>query len=217
MYILGSDGTGYIVYARFKFSFQTTTQFHVDFADESKSFRVVPVLSVHVHAGAILLVFYYHKRFIQGQQRIILINEQILVAETHIFLSFKDGIFRILLDYFSSVYQLFVPLPSFGIEAVQGRFCHSFRERSPDDISVFSTIQADDACILIGTMGFPEIDNRFHCIIGHIVVRIDTGIQFGIYIPVCGVVGTVHSLILLVNVPDTDFTFLYPSFHQCLC
>ena len=55
------------------------------FPDKRKTFRIVVVLPEHIHRRASFLIINQHQDFIKGDQPVILIGQQVFVAQAHIF------------------------------------------------------------------------------------------------------------------------------------
>ena len=53
---------------------------HLGFSEESESSWIVPVLFIHIEAGAIQLILYYDQRLIERNQFIVLINEHVFIG-----------------------------------------------------------------------------------------------------------------------------------------
>ena len=50
----------------FKLSPKASDKMHIRLPDKSETLRILPILLVHIPAGAIILVFHDHQWFIQG-------------------------------------------------------------------------------------------------------------------------------------------------------
>ena len=64
------------------------------------------------------------------------------------------------------------------------------------------------------TFFLPKRDDFLNGIVGHIVIGVDAGVQFCLDEAVGGVVGAMHSLVLLIDVTDGNFALGNPSLDQ---
>ncbi len=191
---------------------KTVCAFHLGFAKESKSAGIVPVLSIHGITRPVGLIFDCDKRLVEREQFIILVGEHIFVGKPHVALALKEGVLRITCDDLGAIDEFLVALASALIEALQGGALTV--ERRADDFSVGSLVQTHDARHLVASMLVPERDDALHGIVGHPVVAVDAGVEFGVYVAVGRVVRSMHALVLLVDVGDGDAVLGFPFSHQ---
>lgn len=101
-----------------------------------------------------------------------------------------------------------------GLYVKRGKYGGTFAHKDIAFEFASAIIQSYKSRIFIRSILIPERNNFFHCIIRHIVIRIDTSIQLCMNISICCIMCSVHSLIILVNIADWYLIFLYPTFYQ---
>ena len=210
--VTADDAARHIVGAHHEKPLKTVCAFHLGFAEESKSAGIVPVLSIHGITRPVGLIFDCDKRLVEREQFIILVGEHIFVGKPHVALALKEGVLRITCDDVGAIDEFLVAPATALVKALQGGALTV--ERRADDFSVGSLVQSHYARHLVATMLVPERDDALHGIVGHPVVAVDTGVEFGVYVAVGRVVRSMHTLILLTDVGDRDAVLRLPASYE---
>lgn len=214
MPVAADDAARDIVGADLEFALEALGGFHLGLAEEGKATRVSPVLLEHVETGAVGLILDNDQRLVQGNEFVVLVDEHILVGQPDIALSFKEGVLGIAVNDFGAVDHLLIAPATGTIEALQRRRVHPFGEPCSDNLSVLGGIEPDESGILVTAATIPAIENLLDGIVGHKVVAVDTGVERRVDIAVGGVVCAMHSLVLLIDITDGDFSLGNPSLDQ---
>lgn len=210
--VTADDAARHIVGAHHEKPLKTVCAFHLGLTEESKSAGIVPVLSIHGITRPVGLIFDCDKRLVEREQFIILVGEHIFVGKPHVTLALKQWVFGRGSNDAGAIHELLVAPAAALVKALQGGALTV--ERRADDFSVGSLVQSHDARHLVASMLVPERDDALHGIVGHPIVAVDTGVEFGVYVAVGRVVRSMHALVLLVDVGDGDAVLGFPFSHQ---
>ena len=214
MPVAADDAARDIVGADLEFALEALGGLHLGLAEESKAARVSPVLLEHVETGAVGLILNNDQRLVQGNEFVVLVDEHILVGQPDVALSFKEGVLGIAVDDFGTVDHLLIAPATGIIETLQCRRVHPLGEPGPYNFSVLGGIESDEPGILVAATMIPAIKDFLDGIVRHKVVAVDTGVEQCVDIAVGGVVGAMHSLVLLIDVTDGNFALGNPSLDQ---